>query len=266
MLNLSGCFGLALRGSSSSDPDYFGLKITPTVALSVMFKLHVGWSVGMQLADHPANLDTWSGVAVKVTEALRVKWAEQSAPEPQLIPEGELTTVPEPWPTLYTVKVGRVLTPSLRTVKSETPVMVAPSLLRAMAVMVVLVEFPPLPTSVASPDELIVANRTSLDTQVTLLVMSLVAGLPLNVPIAMNWAVSPGVCTTWAPAAGMIVSEVKSFAVPPPPPPVIVTVNAAVPSTPPILAVMVVVPELTAVTNPVEFTVATVGTLEDQVA
>src|SRR4051794_2388285 len=49
------------------------------------------------------NVDPDAAAAVSVTELPSLNWAEQVAP--QLIPDGELVTVPEPLPALEAVKV-----------------------------------------------------------------------------------------------------------------------------------------------------------------
>ena len=76
------------------------------------------------------------------------------------------------------------------TVIVAVPVIADPVLGGTMAVIVVN---PPstLPIAVARPPELIVATRTSLETQVTWLVKSCVVGEPVKLPIAMNCEVSP---------------------------------------------------------------------------
>jgi len=104
--------------------------------------------------------------------------------------------------------------------------------------------------------------------QVTELVTSLTVGEVENVPIARN-------CPLWVKAPktiplGMIVSERMLPPLPPLGPPADpVTVTPAVEVTGPLnavaVAVIVVVPALTAVTKPVEFTVATAGAVEVQV-
>jgi len=51
---------------------------------------------------HPVKTESAAGVAVRVVEIPLVKLAEQVLP--QLIPEGELVTVPLPLPDLATVR------------------------------------------------------------------------------------------------------------------------------------------------------------------
>jgi hypothetical protein len=103
----------------------------------------------------------------------------------------------------------------------------------------------------------------------TELVTSLTVGELENVPIAKNCPLSVKLPKTIP--LGMIVSERMLPPLPPdtPPgePPVTVTVPVEVvgPLKDVAVAVMVVVPEVTAVTTPVEFTVATAGELEVQV-
>jgi hypothetical protein len=104
--------------------------------------------------------------------------------------------------------------------------------------------------------------------QVTELVRSLTVGAVENVPIARN-------CPLWVKLPktiplGMMVSERMPAPLPPFVPPVDpVTVTPAVEVTVPFnaiaVAVIVVVPPFTAVTIPVEFTVATPGEVDVQV-
>jgi hypothetical protein len=53
--------------------------------------------------DQPANVEPEAGVAVKVTAAPLLKLAEQVLP--QLMPAGELVTVPLPVPAFATVRL-----------------------------------------------------------------------------------------------------------------------------------------------------------------
>ena len=53
--------------------------------------------------DHPVKVDPRAALAVKVTEVGEEYASEQS--EPQLIPTGELVTIPAPAPALVTVRV-----------------------------------------------------------------------------------------------------------------------------------------------------------------
>ena len=114
----------------------------------------------------------------------------------------------------------------------------------------------------------IVAICVLLEDQETWLVRFSVAPVDV-VPIAMNWVVSLGTATDWA--LGMIVRDVTlDEGDEPPPPDVAVTVRVAlavrVPVNPFIVAVMVVVPAVSAVAIPVELTLATAGVLEVHVA
>ena len=59
-----------------------------------------------QASPQPPKLEPASAVAVRVTEVLAVYGSVQS--EPQLMPDGELVTVPEPVPVLVTVRVEEV--------------------------------------------------------------------------------------------------------------------------------------------------------------
>ncbi len=53
--------------------------------------------------DQPVKTEPWEGVAVSVTTVLPSKVVLQV--DPQLIPEGEEVTVPEPDPVLFAVRV-----------------------------------------------------------------------------------------------------------------------------------------------------------------
>nr|WP_040335034.1 hypothetical protein [Candidatus Magnetobacterium casensis] len=55
----------------------------------------------------PVKVEPESAAAVRVTEVSLAKPAEHV--EPQLIPDGELVTVPEPVPDFVTVRVGRFI-------------------------------------------------------------------------------------------------------------------------------------------------------------
>jgi hypothetical protein len=135
----------------------------------------------------------------------------------------------------------------------EVTVMVAVPTTPPLAAVIVVV---PGLKALASPVELMVATCESLDIHRTSLVMSRAPGLALKYPIAMNCAVSLMDVTVWA--AGLTVIEVSA----PTGGTVAVTVRAAVPRTPPLAAVIVVVPALAAVACPVELTFATCTSLE----
>jgi hypothetical protein len=105
--------------------------------------------------------------------------------------------------------------------------------------------------------------------QVTELVTSLTVGAVENVPIARNCPVSPKLPNTIP--LGMMVSERMLPPLPPEtPPPEPVTVRTPLeltgPAYPVALAVIEVVPALTAVASPDALTVATDGRLDIQVA
>jgi hypothetical protein len=130
----------------------------------------------------------------------------------------------------------------------------------------------PSATVVANPAGLTIATLTLLELQVTRFVRSWVDGEPVNVPTAINCTVSPGAPVFTGLSLGKIeidvntgVSEggggVEVEAIP------TFTSEVAVrpAGTPVVLAVMIAVPELTAVTTPDELTVATEGSEEDQV-
>ncbi len=146
--------------------------------------------------------------------------------------------------------------PTDPTVIVAVPVAADPVLEGTIAVIVVI---PPstLPIAVARPPESIVATRTSLETHVTWLVKSCVVGESVKLPIAMNCDASPITATGCWP--GMTVIDVSSRAGGCP---CTFTVTVALPVAPFMVAVMVAVPEPTAVAIPLERTVTTVGALE----
>ena len=126
----------------------------------------------------------------------------------------------------------------------------------------------PWVSAVASPvDPPIVAICVLLVDQATWLVRLTVAPVDV-VPIARNWVVSLGIATDCEP--GIMASEVTVPLAPPVPDDDAVTVTVAlavmVPVKPLMLAVIVVVPAVSAVTRPVELTLATAGELEVHVA
>jgi hypothetical protein len=159
---------------------------------------------GVQFADHPPKPP---GVAVSVTLDPRGKKAVHPDPEPlQLIPAGLLTTDPVPAPTKYTLSEGRPDPPLPGfTPKLEAAITSVPFCAVALAVMFVRQGAGGVqPTAVARPDESIVATSMSLEAQVTVLVRSTVIGLAVNVPIAMNCAVSPSAFKVCDPMPGMM--------------------------------------------------------------
>jgi len=123
----------------------------------------------------------------------------------------------------------------------------------------------PWPTAVASPVAApMVAICTLLELHATWLVRFTVAPDEV-VPTARNWLVCVGEATVCEPG----ITEIETI-VPPACPelePETVTVAVALtgPLYPPALAVMVVLPEPTAVASPAALTVATAGALDVQV-
>jgi hypothetical protein len=114
----------------------------------------------------------------------------------------------------------------------------------------------PLLTPVARPLESILATKTSLDCQVTCVVRSCVIGALLKVPMARYWTVSPILPIVWlagittielsARAGAGLVKETVTFDEP-----------ESRPFCPVPVAVIVEVPDPTAVTRPAALTVAT---------
>ena len=128
------------------------------------------------------------------------------------------------------------------------------------AVMVVV----PQPTAVARLGLSGVSNiaiATLLDAHVTRLVRSVLLDGGEYTPSAMNWAVS----VTWG-MVGLLGKRVIDCSTGgPPPPPKHVLVNPVCPTMLPSCALIVVVPQPTAVARPVELMVATLELLDDQV-
>ncbi len=208
-----------------------------TFSLFAMVTVHVADVDGVQFDDHPPKVEP---TAVRVTDEPRTKLPVQEA-----------------------VRDGKVTPPLLFSVNVAFAVTVLPLVEVVSAVIVVLLG--PVPTPVASPEELIVATSTSLECQVTMSVMSRVIGLLLNVPMAINCAVSPVRFRSWA--LGIIVRAVSAppwLAGTPP-----VEVKSALAVTGPkdefIVAVTETVPAAIAVAKPVALTVAMAGLADAQV-
>ena len=135
--------------------------------------------------DQPPNEDDPTGVAVRVTEVPLEKLALQfTAVLGQLIPEGELVTVPEPLPAKTTVKIGP---PPPLLVKQTTfavifAVTIAPDEDNPPALLFVVTvaetSEPPhaMPVAVSRPVELTVNIWVSFEAHVTWFVMSFVTG------------------------------------------------------------------------------------------
>ena len=77
------------------------LKVAVTERAWVIDTTHE--PVPLHAPDHPAKVDPRAALAVNVTDVVEVYASEQS--EPQLIPTGELVTIPAPVPALVTVRV-----------------------------------------------------------------------------------------------------------------------------------------------------------------
>jgi hypothetical protein len=122
----------------------------------------------------------------------------------------------------------------------------------------------PQPTAVARLGLSGVSNiaiATLLDAHVTRLVRSVLLDGGEYTPSAMNWAVS----VTWG-MVGLLGKRVIDCSTGgPPPPPKHVLVNPVCPTMLPSCALIVVVPQPTAVARPVELMVATLELLDDQV-
>lgn len=113
------------------------MAATGTLVLLFRMTEHESALTTVQLLDQPPKVEPVAGVAVKVTVVPIGKVAEQPTLEVQLIPAGELVTVPIPRPISEIVTVGTWPPPEVWTVRLEVPVISAPLLDLAMAVMVV---------------------------------------------------------------------------------------------------------------------------------
>lgn len=171
-------------------------------------------------------------------------------PEPGIIVRADRVRVAGPEPGL--------------TVRVELPVIVDPARDVALAVIVTTQLLEAQPSADASPEALTEATLVSLDCQVTSPAMFWVVGLLLNVPITMNWALSPIEFRVWVP--GIIVRLIRSWPVGPDP---LATLRLAVPVTRPVdadeVAVTEVVPALTPVASPEAPIVAIAGVLDAHV-
>ena len=82
------------------------VKVAETDLLASIIKLQVPELVQAPL--HPAKVEPVAGVAVRVTPEPKRKFELQV--EPQLSPEGELETIPEPVPVFVTVILDESIT------------------------------------------------------------------------------------------------------------------------------------------------------------
>jgi len=160
------------------------LNVAVTVVSLCNKKVHVELLL-VHPPDHPPNDEEPTGVAVKVTEVPLAKLALQFATVlAQLIPGGELVTVPEPLPGKIIVKIGP---PPPLPVKHTTfavifAVTIAPDEDNPPALLLVVtvaeISEPPQakPVAVSKPVELTVTICVSFEAHVTCFVMSLVTG------------------------------------------------------------------------------------------
>lgn len=138
--------------------------------------------------DQPPNVDGATGVAVRVTVVPLGKLSVQLTPVlAQLKPEGDVT-VPVPPPRKLTVRVGSAPPPPLLVLVKQTtfavmyPVTMAPDVDRpdpsVLVCKVAETSVAPqaLPVAVSKPAGVTVNICVSVEAQVTLLVMSFVAG------------------------------------------------------------------------------------------
>jgi hypothetical protein len=160
------------------------LKVTVTVRFAVRLSVQ-----GFVLAgeSHPAQLPNTElvGVAVSVTAVPLANWVRHGAGLEQLNPNGELATVPAPFPAKVRVRTGAPPPPEL--VKQTTfpviyPVTIAPDEDKPPELVLVLsvaeTSDPPqvIPVTVRRPVESTVIICVSFEAHVTWLVMSLVTG------------------------------------------------------------------------------------------
>jgi hypothetical protein len=163
------------------------LKVTVTVRFPVRVSVQ-----GFVLVDesHPAqlpNTDEPVGDAVSVTAVPLVNWVRHGNGLAQLRPDGELVTVPAPFPAKVRVRTGEPVPPPLELVKQTTfpvmyPVTSAPDEDKppelVLVVSVAETSVPPhdSPVAVSKPVESTVNICGVFDVQVTWFVMSLVTG------------------------------------------------------------------------------------------
>lgn len=88
--------------AKATDNVNFGVKVAVTVTADEMVTVQVPVPAHAPPL-HPVNTELLCGAAVSVTDVPLMKLAEHVAP--QLIPDGELVTVPEPRPDFVTVNV-----------------------------------------------------------------------------------------------------------------------------------------------------------------
>jgi hypothetical protein len=91
-------------------PAFVTVSVTGGMVLNVAVTAVCAFMVTVQLPvpvqappDHPAKVDPAAGVAVRATTTPLAKLAVQA--EGQLIPDGELTTVPDPEPVTVAVRL-----------------------------------------------------------------------------------------------------------------------------------------------------------------
>ncbi len=131
--------------------------------------------MGVQLAENPPKTDPGFGDAVSVTGSFKEKFPVQPSPPAQLMRAGVLTTLPDPSPTSWTVKVGALLDPHDPTANVAVPLSELSLSPGASAVMVVSGPDPMLlqeAAAVTSPVEFTVATLASLVVHFTLSVRS----------------------------------------------------------------------------------------------
>jgi len=159
------------------------LKVAVIVVSAFNTTVHVFPETELQPEDQLPNVELPVGVAVSVTEVPLAKLALHA--DGQLMPAGELLTVPVPAPAKVTVSIGEP--PGPEPVKQTTfacivPVTMAPDEDRLPALLFVFtvaeIRVPPqeLPVAVIRPVELTVTMSGVFEAHVTWLVMSFWTG------------------------------------------------------------------------------------------
>jgi len=174
---LIGAAQTAGRAGRFSPVYWAGLKIAPTAPLLVVVVTHVqdltldslplagqplgSGMTGAQLLEKPPKRDPGFGDAVRATGASSAKFPVQPSPPLQLMWLGLLTTLPDPSPASWTVKLGKLSEPHDPSAKVAVPLSGLPG---ATAVTVVSAVEPRLlqaADAVTTPAESIVATRAS---------------------------------------------------------------------------------------------------------
>ena len=110
------------RTDLHSNADQDGQLLAPSrqnvaITFSLAFIVTLQPAKPLQALSHSRNAQPLAGVSLKVTVVPWLKLAEQAPPLPQLIPVGELVTVPGP--SSLTERVYVVVVPTLTAIDAE---------------------------------------------------------------------------------------------------------------------------------------------------